>query len=318
MRRLFAAAASIVALCTTKQVAAQACCTATGSEEFGVVSRCSTAVIAAQLSVMHALGSFDASSRYRPINGVVDDGALVLGAGARLWPSSLQLYGSIPLRLQRRDFRGLSPSTAAGVGDATLALRFTAFSDRLEPFSSDPSSWLPYIDLYAGARIPTGRPPEESEEASGADVTGDGSWTPFAGVKVAKYFSIHHVLQLQAQYGLRLARSVPAGPGGEKASFDAGDVLSLRAGWLYLHDLYLSGGSFAELELAGSAEQGGRHVADSDARRIRFGAHVSWVFHYPIWEAMLSASSDAFWHGASKNVPFAGPTVGLTLSRHFP
>jgi hypothetical protein len=305
-------------LSSATRAAAQACCTATGSEEFGVVSRCSSAVIAAQLAAEHALGSFDAAGRHRSIAASVDDVVLVLGAGVRLWPRALQIHGSVPFRLQRRDFPGLEPKTAAGLGDLALALRWTAISDLLEPLSADPATWLPYLDFHAGSRVPTGRPPEDSEEPSGADVTGDGTWSPFAGVKVSKFFGIHHAAQLQAGYTARLARDVPAGPGGGAASFDAGDVITLRAAWLYLHDLTFSGGPFVQLELTGPAEQDGQRIAGSDARRLRFGAHLSWVLEYPIWEAMLSASTDAFWDGAAKNVPFAGPAVGVSLSRHFP
>jgi hypothetical protein len=320
MRRASIAAASValLALCSNKRAAAQACCSTTGSEEFGVVNRCSTALVAAQISASHALGSYDARGRYLAIDGAVDDGVLALGAGARLWPSSLQIHGSVPFRLQRRELSGLSPSTAGGIGDASLALRWTALSDPIGAVSSEPSSWVPFLDLYAGARLPTGRPPEDSEEPSGADVTGDGAFAPFAGAKISKFFGMHHVLLLQALYTARLARDVAAGPGGGQSSFDAGDVVTLRTGWLYLHDIYLSGGPFVELELAGAAEQDGRRVADSEARRLRFGGHVSWLFDYPSWEGIVSVSSDAFWDGTSKNVPFAGPAVGLTISRHFP
>lgn len=296
---------------------AQACCTATASDEFAVVARCHDAVLAAQIGYERALGSFDSGARYRALDGsVVGAAQLVLGAGARLYPRSLQIGGSLPILLQHRHLQGLDSSTAAGTGDATLALRWTAITDRIEPASwSEPTTLLPYVDLIAGSRIPTGRAPEDSRTSSGVDATGTGAWTPFVGVKLSKFLSMSNVIAVDVRYAHPMSRDVRA-PTGTK-SLEPGDEVTLKGSWLHLHGLLWNAGLFVDLQLAGSRSEDGELVADSDARRLRFGGHVGHVFDYPNWEISAGVASDAFWSGPSKNVPYAGPSASLTVTRHF-
>lgn len=310
------AIAAVALVLSPKAAEAQACCAA-GSDELGVVARCSRAVIASQLSLDHAFGSFDTRGNYRTLDGTVDDAVLTLGGGVRLFPRSLQLHGSVPLRVQRRNLSGLEDSTGAGLGDSTLSLRFTAVEDRMGAVSGDPASWVPFVDLYAGSRLPTGKPPEDSDEPSQSDVTGDGTWSPFVGAKLSKYFGEEHAFILQAQYVMRLERDVPGGPGGESVRFDAGDLVVLRVSYFQQHGLRWTFGPFVQLELGLKARRDGQTVEDSEMRRLRFGGHVAWLFDFPNWEVWANASSDAFWDGASENVPFAGPALGLGMSRHF-
>ncbi len=305
--------------CTTLlsgRASAQACCTATAADEFAVVPRCHDAVFAAQLSYERALGSFDAQSRYRPLgDSSVGTASLTLGGGVRLVPRALQLGASLPIVLSHRRLEGLDSDLAAGTGDANVALRFTAVTDRIEPASlDDPSTLLPYVDLIAGTRLPTGRAPEHAELASGADATGTGAWTPFAGVKLSKFLSMSNVVALDLRYAHPLSRDVAA-PGGQRR-VGGGEEITLRGSWLHLHDLFWNFGLFTEWTWTAPRSEDGDRVPDSDARRARIGGHVGHMIVYPNLELTLSVAADAFFDGPSKNVPYAGPAAGITLTRH--
>jgi hypothetical protein len=144
---------------------------------------------------------------------------------------------------------------------------------------------------------------------------GTGAWTPFGGITVSKFFGMSHVPKLTLRYAHPLARQVDVA--GDNREIQPGEELLLRASHLYLHDLRWSLGVFAEVVFTRALRENGTRVSESDARRVRFGGHLAWVFDYPNWELSLGAASDPLFDGVSKNVPYAGPVAALTLTRQF-
>lgn len=231
MRRFAQFLAAIAVALSPALARAQACCTATGTSGFGVVGRCHFAVLAAQLSYERGHGSFDANGDYHPLSHAeVDDVVLSLAGGIRLGTPKLQVYGSIPLRLQYRDLEGLSSDSAVGPGDASLALRAMAVEDLVTGIQwSDARSFLPFVEPYVGGRAPTGKGPTESDRPSGVDATGDGTWTAFAGVSVTKFVTLSDAVVLDGSYGYRFEHDVSSPSGGSRryspATRSAGDWL---------------------------------------------------------------------------------------------
>ncbi len=307
-----------LALAVPALASAQACCTATGAGEFAVVGRCQDSVIATQLTYQHGLGTYSDQGDYRSLDHAqVDDMTLSLGGGFRPFHKRFQVYGSVPLRLQYRAFDAAGSDLRLGPGDAGAGARWTALQDRMGGMSwDDAGSFIPFLDVYAGVKMPTGRAPEDTVLTTGADITGDGAWQLMAGAKVSKFLDAHHVIGLQASYSHPLARTIDKAGGG-KTDYTAGRVADLQASYLHIHDLFWSWGFNSSLRFSQEAEADGQAVPDSETRRLRFGAHVTHGFDFPFWEATLSVAADAWWDGASTNLPFVGPAVSLALRRQF-
>ncbi len=302
-----------------RPAASQSCCTTTGAADFAVVGRCQDAAIASQLSYERAVGSFDDTGAYRTFDDSdVNDLVLALGGGVRTPYRPLQLYGSVPLRLQLRSLTGVESESEMGVGDASINLRWTPLEDPGHGmFLPRPNAMRPYIDVIAGVVLPTGRAPEESATLSGADVTGTGAWQLVAGLGITKFITQREVLRLQGTYGHAFAREIP-GPFGTTREFARGDEIDLRLQWLHIQSLWWSFGLFADLRFTLDSEQDGELIANSDRRRLRFGAHVTWAFDLPLWETTLSVAADPWWNDGGSNVPFAGPTLSLPFRYNVP
>lgn len=300
------------------QAHAQACCTATGGGEFAVVGRCKQAVLAVQTTFEKGIGTFNNQGVYSGLNNVeVDDVVVSFGGGIRLFHPKWQIYGSIPTRFQYRSFAGTSGDLSVGLGDVTSTVRWTALEDNLMGISADDTgTFIPFVDLYLGAKMPTGRAPENTRTATGADITGDGAWQLIVGTKVSKFVTSEHVLELGAAYSHRFARSITTIGG--VTDFEDGDELNLRLGYLHIPNLEWSWGLNTSLKLEGKAKTNGAVVPRSQSRRLRFGAHVTWGFDFPYWEATLSGVMDALWDDAGTNLPYVGPAFSLTLRRQFP
>ncbi len=296
----------------------QACCTATGSSGFGVVGRCHFAVLASQIAYEHGHGTFDADGNYRSLrHAEVDDVVLSLGGGIRLGTPKLQVYGSIPLRLQYRDLEGLPADTAVGPGDASLALRWLAVEDLVTGVQwSDLRSLLPFVEPYAGGRAPTGRGPTESTSASGVDATGDGTWTAFAGVAITKFVTLHDAIVLDGSYGYRFEHDVDSPSGGSRR-YSPGNEIRTRLAAVHVFNLFWSGSLFTSAIFTADASQDGNEIPSSGTRRVRFGASVQYYMVYPYWELGLSASLDPPVSGFGRNIPFAGASGSLLLQRNF-
>ena len=298
---------------------AQACCTATGAGEFSVVGRCQDAVLATQLSFQRGTGTFTDDGDYRSLDHArVNDMVVSLGGGFRPFSKRFQVHGSLPLRVQHRSFESTGDQVSLGPGDAAAGMRWTALQDRMSGISmDDASSLVPFLDFYAGMKVPTGRAPEETTVATGADITGDGAWQFLAGAKLSKFLTTKHVLGLQAAYSHSLARQIEHSTGGATTDFARGGQVDVSASYLHIHDLFWSWGLNSSYSTTAQAHADGTPVPDSQARRLRFGAHITHGFEFPYWEATLSVTADAWWDGPSENQPFVGPSAALTLRRQF-
>lgn len=295
---------------------AQACCTATGSGEFGTVGRCSRGNLSTQLGWERAVGSHDDRGRFHRLRDAgVDDVVLTVGGGVSFWDRRMQVHGGVPLRLQHRRY-GDDATTRARPGDSTLTFRWGLLAD-VETGIDDPRSPLPWIDLLVSLGLPTGRAPEDTNDRHGADITGDGSFRLGGGAKLSRFVTLRHALSASAVVSHRFARDVPALDGGD-ARFRPGADTHLRLAWTHVRDLWWSGGVFSTLRFERPAREGGREVSASRSRRLQVGAFLTWAFDLPLWETTLSVSTDPFLRGAARNVPFASTTVALSLRRRFP
>ena len=316
---LFVAAVawSAVHLLAPAPAAAQACCTATGAGEFAVVGRCQDKVLGAQMSYQRGLGSYADDGEYRSLDHAeVNDVTLSVGGGFRVIDKSFQLYGSAPLRLQQRGLDGTGTNTSVGLGDVGLAARWTALADNMAGLDfGEADSLVPFLDLYAGTKLPTGRPAEDSEVTTGSDIMGDGSWQLYAGAKAAKFIAPEHVFGLRGQYSYAFARTIDHG--GTSTEYRPGPTWLGALSYLYIHDLFWSGGLVATYEWSARAESGGALVPDSESRRLSFGGHITHGFDFPFWEATLSVTVDSWWERGGENVPFVGPSASVALRRQW-
>ncbi len=274
---------------------AQACCGTTGADDLAIVTGCASAVMAARVGWEGGLGRFDAQGRYaRYDDYAAHDVVWTLGAGARLpWVPSLQVHGSLPVRMQHRR-AGDTRDMAAGVGDASLALRWKALAP---------------LDVEAGLRLPTGRAPEDATSPLAADATGAGAFAWTSAIRLTRWFVPAHGAFVDARFERAFERDV--GP----VRYAPGDALGLTAGWLFARDLVWSGGVTAGALWRGAAREDGRDVPDSDGHRLRLGVHVSRVLAAPHWDATLNLGLDPWWRDGGANVPLAGPSLALTV-RH--
>ena len=230
----------------------------------------------------------------------------------------VQIQAALPLRWQQRAYPTMASQSAVGVGDAAVALRWTALEDKMTGvLAGEPGMYLPFLDLAAGVKMPTGRATEDGNpDKAGADVTGDGAWQVTATVRVLKYVTRQHAFGIGADYSHQFDRSVPDGNGG-KSKFAKGDSLEVRGTWLQLHGMYWSWGAFASYLMGADAHQAGVAVPDSAVRHFRVGANVTRVLSLPAWETTLGVALDPWWQDGARNVPYVGPSVSLSLRRNF-
>ena len=305
-------------LAIARSAGAQACCVSAAAHEFAVVGRVEDAVVVAELGYEHGFGSYDSQSRYHRLRDAeVDDGVLTLGAGVRLFPRDLQVGAALPLRVQHRDLPGVGSSTRFGFGDASLALRYTLIDDPLTGIhAAEPASYVPMIDLIAGVRVPLGRAPDESRDETGADATGEGAWVALIGAEVTKFLTQRDAIQLRADYGYRFSHEIH--PASAPASeLDPGDEIGVGAAFLDYPSFVWSWGAFLDARFTTAAANDGVTVPRSASRRVRAGAHVTYAWSHPEWRSTLTLSTDPFWDGVSRNVPFAGVRAALNVRRSF-
>lgn len=308
--------AFLILLTPAESARAQACCTATGSGEFGLVGPCHTAALSAQLSHQQMLGGYGSDGRFRFFrSAIVADSVLSLGGGVRLLDRRVELGTIVPLRLQVRRFADQG-STRIGIGDVFIGSRVTTLRDTTTGIKNDvPESYVPFLDIIVGLRLPTGRAPESSQDPFAADVTGSGDFESSLGAKVTKFLTLSHTISLSAIWGHRFARWID-GPD-LSYRFAPGERLSVRASWLYIVDFRWSGGLFLAFTMAGVARRDGVAVEGSESHQLTAGGYVSWAFDFPDWELSASLTLDPFFPGAGRNISYTGPTLGLFLKRGF-
>ncbi len=298
---------------------AQACCSASNPTEFGVVGPCQHAAIATQIGYQSYSGTYDETGKNHKLTGMSpQDATLLIGGGWRPLRGPVQIQAALPLRWQQRAYPTMASQSAVGVGDAAVALRWTALEDKMTGvLAGEPGMYLPFLDLAAGVKMPTGRATEDGNpDKAGADVTGDGAWQVTATVRVLKYVTRQHAFGIGADYSHQFDRSVPDGNGG-KSKFAKGDSLEVRGTWLQLHGMYWSWGAFASYLMGADAHQAGVAVPDSAVRHFRVGASVTRVLSLPAWETTLGVALDPWWQDGARNVPYVGPSVSLSLRRNF-
>lgn len=306
-----------VALFAVARVAsAQACCTATGSSELGVVEYQKSGVVAAQLGYDRGLGSFDARGNYESLGDAqVDDLTLTLAAGVRPAKGPLQVHGALPLRLQRRELSGVPASTRFGPGDATLNLRLTLLEDTVTGIDvADLRSLVPFVEPFVGVRAPTGRGPSDAETPSQADVTGEGAWAVLAGAKVTKFLTRRHSLALTGSYARRFPHDV-SDASGKTHRFAPGDEIDTKLAYLFVPDLYWSFMVFGSARFTLASATDGVRATESDTRRVRAGAGLAHYLAYPAWQLVTNVTLDPPLRGLGKSVPFAGVSGSLGLQR---
>ncbi|MBZ0272050.1 hypothetical protein K8I61_08435 [bacterium] len=297
--------------------AAQPCCAATGSGDIFAVGPERLASFTAELTWEHGVGSYDRDAKYHPFDGVsADDVILALGGGIRpLGPLSLwQIYGSVPLRHQRRKLRGLDGAQATGVGDVTAVARFSPLADFQLGLDRRPKTWIPDLHLQAGVILPAGRSPHDSREPTGVDIMGAGAWGATAGANVRKFLAMSFALGAGVQYDRHFETRIGAAAA---ERFRPGDVLtySASAQWTPAHDWNAQ--AFASLRQAFAPELDREPVKDAASWRPRFGLGVTRVLVTAKWEAALRLTLDPWWDGAAYNVPFAGSSVSAAGRRQF-
>lgn len=310
------------------QAASQSCCSATAANDFGVVGRCNYAMVAGELRYLHGLSSFDTRGKVHSLkHATYGDATLRLGAGLRMPYSDIQIHGQLPMNVQYRQLGSQSGHVGAGVGDAALALRWTVINDTTDGIdTADTKSWKPFVDLFVGAKAPTGHTPDDSVDITSADVTGNGVWEWSAGLKLSKYLTGNHVLQLMGQYALRGARDIAYAndaPDDSLAEFTPGNLITTQLAWVQIDSIFWSWGVSANLQLTTEVRQKTRSttpsspwqkIDDSQTRRLRLAAFVTHALRYPELDITISLSLDPPINGFATNIPFTGASLGVKLA----
>lgn len=282
---------------------AQACCSSGSPTELAALASSDDAAVLGQVGYQHAFGSANAESRYHALDGAsASDGIFTLAGGVRLFPRDLQLGAVVPFRLQHRRLRDVGSSTASGIGDSAIALRYRVVeSDRL----------VPAVDLILGLRVPTGKAPEDSDDPTLSDATGQGSWAPSAGAKLGFELSPLDTVFLRGEYAFTTTREV------EGRSFDPGDEVHAELAYVRSLSLTWFAGVAVDLLVVGASETDGTKADDSDSRRTQLGVWLTWFWHSPSWDSTLAVFTDPYFSGPEKNVPLAGLTTTLNVRRLF-
>jgi hypothetical protein len=314
MRPDFFRAASLLAgLCFSHGARAQTCCTTTGANELGVVDRDHFAALGAELVHDRGYGTFDADGSFSGLRGAeIDDFVFSLGGGIRLFPRALQLNAALPLRFQYREL-GAAQGSHFGLGDASASLRYLLV-DGGRPGAPD-GRFVPFVEPFAGARLPTGTGPDDASDPTLVDATGDGAAMFYAGVLLVEFLNDDDALKLEAVFGHRFDHELETADG--PRSFGPGPEFTARAGFGHRINLHWSWDVFLALRATGASSLNGATVADSSTHRLRAGAALAHYLRFPTWQLVVSASFDPPIDGFGSNVPFAGSSLILGLRRNF-
>jgi len=324
---LWTSLAVVLCLSPAAPTAAQSCCSATAANDFGVVGRCNYAIVASELSYEHGMASYSADGELHPLRDIAyRDLVGRVGAGLRLPFNDIQVHGQVPVRIQHRRLGAEDDEISGGVGDASAAVRWTVMNDTTDGIGAEPGSYRPYLDIFLGAKAPTGNTLDDSSSSSNADVTGTGVWELGAGLKVSKYITGEHVVQVMGQYAMRTRRALAPSSTGGPTDYAPGDLVTTQLGWIQIESIFWSWGASANFEFTGAASQ---HlpgasasgeltpIDDSQTHRLRVGGFITRALNYPTLDLTLNVSFDPPLDGSARNIPFAGPSVGLKLAYNF-
>ncbi len=301
-----ALALSLLVALTPGSVRAQACCTATGSSDVGIVQPGARASLAVEASWEHAMWSYGADARQRKLrNARADDWVLALGGGYRLF-EPFQVHAAAPLRIQRRRLGDESAQNAIRPGDALVGARYLAHSD---PLPAHGMARFAQLELSSFAKLPTGRDATESETRTGVDATGDGVLQFGLGVDAAVRLPRVHWLDAGIGFALRLPREV------QGRELDPGDEITLRAGYAWVPDIFLAIGTRVSYRGTLASQEDGEQVPDSETRRLRLNVFARHTLQHPLWYLTTSLSSDLPLDGFGRNVPYAGSTLSISVQR---
>ncbi|MEZ4225548.1 MAG: hypothetical protein R3B13_31640 [Polyangiaceae bacterium] len=289
-----------------EQARAQACCTATGNSDVGIVRPGARAALALESSWEHASWSYAADARQHALHDArADDWVLAVGGGYRVW-RPLQLHGALPLRLQRRRLGDETAETDVRPGDALLGARFLLHED---PMPAHAAPRLAQVEAFSFSKIPTGRDANEAEARTGVDATGDGVWQLGLGLGAALRVPRVHWFDASVGFALRFPHTV------EGRELEPGDEVQARASYAWVPDVYLALGTFASYRATLPAKENGVELAESSTRRFRVGIFARHALRHPSWHLQTSLSSDLPFDGFGRNVPYAGTTLSLSILR---
>ncbi len=302
---------------------AQSCCGVAGEDELSVAGFERRAVFTSKLAVEHMLGRHDSRGDYHALDDGISatDAFLVLGAGVRMpFYELLQIHGSVPVRLQHRELM-TDAATLVGLGDASLFLRWSALRDDERGFFEESSTLTPSLDLFVGAKAPTGPYDDGPDAHAFARTTGDGTWSLIGGVRAIKYLTAVHALRLSVRYDHRLVRETDGASG--YAAFSPGDVVNLTLGYLGLAGMHWAygitlDGRFTGPSSARLATEGELHaLPGTSMRQLTLGAHLTRVLLMPKLDLTLGLAYSPPVDGLSRNISWEGLTGALTLRFHW-
>ncbi len=289
------------------QAFAQACCSASGNQDFAIVGPCRTAAITLQMRTNYALGSFDADGAYQSLReATVVDQILGIGFAGRLFSDRFQLGGQLPLHVQSRRLPGLPTHTAVGVGDVAVSGRYTLLD---HPMSAPVGALSKYVDLMVIMTLPTGTDVANADAGQlGADVTSEGVYAGAFGARLSLVFGSIDTLNIAAGYEVRHAHDSEVSLGnGLFSSVEYARILNER--W--------SIGAGAQYRRVFDGQRDTSGNVRIGRQRIRFSAAAVYGVSIPFWEVLFNAQFDPLFDEASVNLPYAGWSATVGLRRSF-
>ena len=312
-RILLLATFSLASL-VTKGAKAQACCSGSSANEFGVVARGNVGLIGVRLGQEVVAWTADADGKVGYLKeSTVLNTTLTLGGGVRIFTDSLQIQGALPLHLQYRSFGELS-DLAYGIGDARLNLRLIVLEDDTEG-AFESGSWVPFVEPYVGVGFPTGRSPAQSTTSTQADVMGTGDWRSALGLRASRFLTEQDVIFASGGWSHSFARTIERA--GDARTFRLGEEFTAHLSYFRYQTLFWSFGASADYRFVTAATEDGVLTPGTGSRRFTVGAQVSHYFSWPSWQIRVAAAVDPPIDSLSKNLPFGGVSASLSLERHF-
>jgi len=307
---------------------AQSCCSLVSEDELSVVPPRRRAVVTSRFSAKQMLFLHDSEGRSHPLGEDVSatDLALAVGGGLRLpFYDRLQLHGTMPVRAQLRTLPSSDAerdtATALGAGDASLFVRWSALFDDERGLLGDDSSLQPSLDLFAGAKLPTGRHVEGPRARDLARTMGDGSTALVVGMSALKYITSTQGARLSLRFVHPLARdSDPAGTGYE--AFTPGDQLGVTAGYWLLEGMHWLFGAALDSTwtFASSARAPGepeRSLSNTEMHQTSIGLQLTRVLRMPDLDLTAGLGADLPLPSVSANVSWEGVQASIALRYHF-